>query len=82
LRGWRGNSASPGRWWPCEGGIPIELLSNAAGIVTINSTVGTTGLYNRVPVKVLGNAVFDIPGLTSQQPLDAFWQDPSPPTQS
>src|SRR5439155_13105183 len=62
-----------------EGGIPIELLSNAAGIVTINSTVGTTALYNRVPVKVLGNAVFDIPGLTSQQPLDAYWHDPSPP---
>jgi len=62
-----------------EGGIPIELLSNAAGVVTINSTVGTTALYNRVPVKVLGNAVFDIPGLTSQQPLDAFWHDPSPP---
>jgi capsular polysaccharide export protein len=62
-----------------EGGIPGELLANAAGIVTINSTVGTTALYNRVPVKVLGNAVFDIPGLTSQQLLDAFWQDPSPP---
>ena len=62
-----------------EGGIPVELLSNAAGIVTVNSTVGTSALYNRVPVKVLGNAVFDIPGLTSQQPLDAFWHDPSPP---
>jgi capsular polysaccharide export protein len=62
-----------------EGGIPAELLANAAGIVTINSTVGTTALYNRVPVKVLGNAVFDIPGLTSQQPLDEFWQDPATP---
>src|SRR5438105_10594698 len=62
-----------------EGGIPAELLANAAGIVTINSTVGTTALCNRVPVKVLGNAVFNIAGLASQQPLDAFWQDPTPP---
>jgi capsular polysaccharide export protein len=62
-----------------EGGIPGEILCHAAGIVTVNSTVGTTALGSGVPVKVLGNAVFDIPGLTSQQPLDLFWQEPSPP---
>jgi hypothetical protein len=62
-----------------EGGIPGEILCHAAGIVTINSTVGTTALGSGVPVKVLGNAVFDIPGLTSQQPLDLFWQDPARP---
>jgi len=62
-----------------EGGIPGEILCHAAGIVTINSTVGTTALGSGVPVKVLGNAVFDIPGLTSQQPLDEFWREPAPP---
>jgi len=30
---------------------------------------------------VLGNAVFDVPGLTSQQPLDAFWHEPTAPYQ-
>src|SRR5205823_7889479 len=59
-----------------EGGIPGEILCKAAGIVTVNSTVGTTALGSGVPVKVLGNAVFDIPGLTSQQPLDEFWNQP------
>ena len=45
-----------------EDGIPNELLRNAAGVVTINSTIGITALYHGVPVKVLGNAVFDVPG--------------------
>ena len=62
-----------------EGGIPAELLSNAAGVVTINSTVGITALYHRLPVKALGNAIFDIPGLTDPAPLDRFWHAPTPP---
>ncbi len=62
-----------------QGGTPIELLRNAAGVVTINSTVGVTALHHGVPVKVMGNAVFDIVGLTCQSPLDVFWHDPQPP---
>ena len=62
-----------------EGGVPGEILCHAAGILTINSTVGTTALSHGVPVKVLGNAVFDIPGLTDQQPLDDFWHEPAVP---
>jgi capsular polysaccharide export protein len=61
------------------GGTPPELLRNAAGVVTINSTVGVTALHEGVPVKALGNAVFDIAGLTCQAPLDLFWHDPQPP---
>lgn len=61
------------------GGTPAELLRNAAGVVTINSTVGVTALQHGIPVKVLGNAVFDIAGLTCQSPLDAFWHAPPPP---
>jgi capsular polysaccharide export protein len=61
------------------GGVPGEILCHAAGIVTVNSTIGTTALGSGVPVKVLGNAVFDIPGLTSQQSLDEFWQAPGAP---
>src|SRR5229473_1237923 len=62
-----------------HGGTPAELLCNAAGVVTINSTVGVTALREGVPVKVLGNAVFDIAGLTCQAPLGEFWHDPQPP---
>jgi capsular polysaccharide export protein len=62
-----------------EGGTPHNLLVNAAGVVTVNSTIGITALHHGVPVKVLGNAVFDIPGLTCQEALDVFWRDPSPP---
>jgi capsular polysaccharide export protein len=63
------------------GGVPGEILCHAAGIVTVNSTIGTTALGSGLPVKVLGNAVFDVPGLTSQQPLDAFWHEPTAPDQ-
>ena len=62
-----------------HGGTPVELLRNAAGVVTVNSTVGVTALHEGVPVKVLGNAVFDVAGLTCQSLLDAFWHDPQPP---
>jgi capsular polysaccharide export protein len=62
-----------------DGGTPGEVLRCAAGVVTINSTVGVTALHHGVPVKVLGNAVFDIAGLTCQSPLAAFWHDPVPP---
>jgi capsular polysaccharide export protein len=62
-----------------HGGTPPELVRNTAGIVTINSTVGLAALYFGVPVKVLGNAIFDVPGLTCQESLDAFWHDQPPP---
>jgi capsular polysaccharide export protein len=62
-----------------DGGTPPGLMRKAAGIVTVNSTVGITALRLGTPVKVLGSAVFDIPGLTCQAPLDAFWRDPIPP---
>jgi capsular polysaccharide export protein len=62
-----------------EGGTPHDLLVNAAGVVTVNSTIGITALHHGVPIKVLGNAVFDIPGLTCQGPLDVFWRDPPRP---
>ncbi len=54
------------------------LLKKSSGLVTVNSTVGLSALHHRKPVKVLGKAIYDIPGLTSQQPLDAFWKKPQP----
>lgn len=56
-----------------------QIAAGARGMVTINSTSGTLGLAMGVPVVVLGHAVYDIPGITCQNGLDAFWQQPQPP---
>lgn len=50
------------------------LLREAKGTVTINSTVGISSLQHATPTKVLGSAVYDLDGLTSQKSLDDFWQ--------
>jgi capsular polysaccharide export protein len=68
-----------GQVFAVDGGTPPELLRNAIGVVTINSTVGVTALSLGVPVKTLGNAIFNVPGLSSQEPLEAFWHDPPKP---
>ncbi|MBB3061876.1 capsule biosynthesis protein [Microbulbifer rhizosphaerae] len=52
------------------------LLAHAKGVVTINSTVGISALLHRVPTKVLGRALYDIPGLTHQGDLAGFWRHP------
>jgi capsular polysaccharide export protein len=62
-----------------HGGTPAELQRNAAGVVTINSTAAVSALCFGVPTKVLGNAVFDVAGLTCQSPLDTFWRNPPQP---
>lgn len=58
-----------------EGHLP-SLLRFARGTVTINSTVGLSSIHHRTPVKVMGEAIYDMPGLTSQVPLHEFWSDP------
>jgi capsular polysaccharide export protein len=55
------------------------LLENALGVVTINSTMGLTALRHGLPVKVLGDAIYDVPELTSPGDLDTFWTAPCPP---
>lgn len=55
------------------------ILKNALGVVTANSTVGLQGLFHKTPVKVLGKAVYDIPGLTFSGKLDEFWSQPTGP---
>jgi capsule polysaccharide modification protein KpsS len=53
-------------------------LRGARGTVVINSTVGLSSLTHGTPVKCLGTAVYDMPGLTDQRSLDDFWQHPAP----
>lgn len=52
------------------------LLKHARGVITMNSTVGLSALYHGAPVKVLGDAVYDIAGLAAQKPLSEFLHDP------
>ncbi|OED35513.1 hypothetical protein AB833_30320 [Chromatiales bacterium (ex Bugula neritina AB1)] len=53
-----------------------QLLQNAEGTVLINSTVGISSLYHQTPVKSMGFAIYDLPGLTYQGSLEDFWTDP------
>lgn len=51
------------------------LMTNSRGVVVINSTVGLSALHHGTPLKVCGNAIYDMPGLTFQGSLDDFWQN-------
>jgi capsular polysaccharide export protein len=56
------------------------LLKNAVGTVTINSTVGLSSLYHGTPTITLGNAIYDIEGLTCRgMDLDGFWREQRAP---
>lgn len=50
------------------------LLKRALGVVTVNSTVGISALYHGCPVKVLGEAIYDLEGITYQESLQHFWK--------
>jgi len=62
-----------------ESGDIVPVARQAKGVVTINSTSGTLALVLGVPVIALGQAVYDIEGITFQGKLDDFWQDPGRP---
>lgn len=61
-----------------RGGDLGTLIRHSKGAVMANSTVGLHCLREGVPVKALGSAIYDIPGLTHQGPLDTFWSAPEP----
>ena len=51
-------------------------LKNAIGTVTINSTVGLSSLYHKIPTIALGSTLYDIEGLTCKgMRLNDFWSD-------
>lgn len=52
------------------------LLKNALGVVLINSTIGMSCLLHGTPLKTMGTAIYDMPGLTFQGSLDEFWKNP------
>lgn len=62
-----------------EHGDLLALVQGSLGMVTVNSTSGTLALAAGKPVKVLGDAVYDVDGVTDPQPLDGFWTNPMAP---
>ena len=55
-------------------------LKNTLGTVTINSTVGLSSLYHGSATITLGNAIYDIEGLTNRgKKLNEFWTNPLAP---
>lgn len=53
--------------------LPL-LLQHTCGVVVVNSTAGLSAVGEGVPVKVCGEAIYDIQGLTFQGSLDDFWK--------
>jgi capsular polysaccharide export protein len=86
LAGWRGRVRAMARRAGIEdrvtyidGGDLAAMLAGARGVVTVNSTAGLMALQAGVPTKLLGDTIFDVPGLTYQGPLDRFWSEAAPP---
>lgn len=61
------------------GGNIGDMVRQARGVVTVNSTTGTLALSAGVPVKVLGRAIYDMEGVTDQRLLDDFWSQQDAP---
>lgn len=59
-----------------DGGDLARLVTHAAGVVTVNSTVGLHSLRAQRPTMALGTAIYDLPGLTHQGGLASFWNTP------
>jgi capsule polysaccharide modification protein KpsS len=49
-------------------------LENARACITVNSSVGLSALIHNTPLITLGEAAFNLKGLTYQDTLDSFWQ--------
>jgi len=86
LRDWRAVTEAAARRHGAEGRIVFtevgdieRMVSAAAGVITVNSTTGALALAAGKPTKTLGQAIYDLPGLTDQGPLRQFWLQPTPP---
>jgi capsular polysaccharide export protein len=56
-----------------------EILPGMTGVVCINSTAGLAAVEFGKPTITLGQAMYDMHGLTHQGDLDGFWGTPQPP---
>lgn len=70
------NNIDPNRIIFLHRGKLKEILQKAQGVIAINSTAGLQAGDQGVPVKVLGKAIYDIPGIATPVELDKFWHAP------
>jgi capsular polysaccharide export protein len=68
-----------GRLHFADGGDLDKLSKRAKGLVCVNSTSATLALAVGTPVCTIGEAIYDLPGLTHQDHLDEFWRKPTAP---
>jgi len=68
-----------GRLHYVDGGDLDKMVRGARGLVCVNSTSATLALAQDTPVCTIGEAIYDMPGLTHQGHLDSFWTNPTPP---
>jgi capsular polysaccharide export protein len=62
-----------------DGGDLDEMVHLARGVVCVNSTSATLALAAGTPVCTIGEAIYDLAGLTHQGHVDGFWSRPSAP---
>lgn len=62
-----------------DGGDLDSMARDALGLVCVNSTSATIALAQGRPVCTVGEAIYDIAGLTHQGHLDTFWVNPQRP---
>ncbi len=62
-----------------DGGQLDELAAGTTGMVCVNSTSATLALAAGRPVCTLGDAIYNVPGLTFSGHLDDFWTNPEAP---
>ncbi|QNM83812.1 capsular biosynthesis protein [Sphingomonas sabuli] len=68
-----------GRVHIIDGGNLDHLARDARGLVCVNSTSATVALQQGTAVCTVGEAIYDMPGLTHQEHLDSFWRNPTAP---
>ena len=62
-----------------DGGDLDEMILRARGFVCVNSTSATQALAKDIPVCTIGEAIYDMAGLTHQGHVDDFWSNPTRP---
>lgn len=67
------------RIWVVDGGRLGDILPRVTGVAVNNSTGGLSAIEFGRPTIVLGQAIYDIDGLTNQNGLTAFWCNPTSP---
>jgi len=68
-----------GRLHYIDGGNLERIVARARGLVCVNSTSATLALARDTPVCTIGEAIYDMPGLTHSGHVDTFWTNPTPP---